>query len=256
MITADIILKTLLTRHTGDLCIPECKTGSTWTSRMFQKLDLWVMKKSWTQPWTIGYEIKCQRNDFLRDNKWQEYMKYCSDFYFVAPPDIISPNELPAEVGLLVTSKNGVRVYTKRKAVRREVEIPESIFRYILMWRTQITDERHDRHRDSVAYWKAWLEQKGEKKELGYNVSRKIRELVAEKIHTVEAENQRLKRENEILVDVKQQLKDMGIDDVGISSYRLREKIKEIGAGIPNGLENYLDRAIDNLTEVKRRIVC
>jgi len=248
---SDIILNALLTKHLKDLCVPECKTGSTWTSRSFRQLDLWVMKKSWANPWTVGYEIKTNRSDFLNDNKWQEYLQYCSDFYFVAPSGIVNVEELPKEVGLLVTSQSGRQLYTKRKAVRRNIEIPSSIYRYILMWRVQVINERR---KSKTEYWRQWLKEKDKKKELGWNVSTKIRKLVLERINEVEIENHHLKKENGLLSDVKQQLRDMGIQGNEIYSYRVREKIKEIESGLPNGLVNYLDQTIKDLTEVKNRI--
>jgi hypothetical protein len=118
-ITSDTILKLLLEKHHKDLCIPECKTGSTWFSNKLFKLDLWVMRRSWSRPNTYGYEIKVNRSDFINDDKWNNYLKYCSDFYFVTYPGIIEVNEIPEEVGLLVTSVNGKRLYTKKKAISR-----------------------------------------------------------------------------------------------------------------------------------------
>lgn len=246
------ILNLLLEKHNADLCVPECKTGSTWFGPKFGKLDLWVMKKSWAKPYTIGYEIKYNRSDFLRDTKWPEYLKYCTDFYFVAPPNIVQVEELPIDVGLIVTSKNEVRLYTKRKAIRREVEIPESIYRYILMWRTQVIRENNQ---SKVKYWQNWLVEKDEKKELGYNVSRKIGQLIKQRIDKVNLENIRLKAENENLDIVKGTLKTLGLDNKYISRYSIEDKIKakimEIENGIPEGLLNYLDSTIINLNHIK-----
>ena len=48
-----------------------------------------------------GYEIKVSRSDFVNDTKWQDYLPYCHQFYFVCPPDLIQPDELPKEIGLM-----------------------------------------------------------------------------------------------------------------------------------------------------------
>lgn len=252
MLTASVILDALLQKHQNDLCVPECKTGSTWFARQYCILDLWVMKKSWSKPWTIGYEIKINRTDFLNDDKWEEYMKYCCYFYFVAPQGLIHPEELPPEVGLLVASKNGTRLYTKRKAVRREIIIPESLFRYVLMWRTRITNEQY--HQTLDDYWQHWLREKDEKKQLGHNVSRKIRQLVNERIDKVEKENRELQFKIKALNNVKLELERLGINNAEIYNHRLKQKIKEIETGIPDGLIMYLDRVIDDLNEVRKRI--
>lgn len=254
--STDKILSLLLQKHSKDLCVPECKTGSTWYNPMFQKLDLWVMKKSWTKPWTVGYEIKRSRSDFLRDTKWGEYVKYCTDFYFVSPPDVIQPEELPADVGLIVTSKNITRLYTKRKAIHRQIEMPESLYRYILMWRVSIIKEQEDRSKEN--YWKIWLAKKDEHKELGYNVGTKISELVEQRIDKVEVENNRLERENERLAEMKKVMEDLGCDKSYYSIYKAKDKlgarIKELETGIPDGLLNYLDNAIKNLGLVREKL--
>ena len=65
-------------------------------------------------------------------------MGYCSQFAFVCPWKLIAPEELPADVGLLYASQNGRRLYTKRKAASRHVEVPETLWRYLLMARTQV----------------------------------------------------------------------------------------------------------------------
>jgi len=254
--TDDKILNLLLEKHSGNLCVPECKTGGTWYNPNFRKFDLWVMKKSWTKPWTFGYEIKHTRSDFLADTKWHDYLKYCTDFYFVAPPDIIQPEELPTDVGLIITSKNMARLYTKRKAVHKDVEIPESIFKYILMWRSQIIREHNQ---SKYEYWKAWLAEKDEKKELGYNVSRKISELIKQRIDKVYTENSQLRDENEDLKEIKDFLKELSYDKSYFSVYavkdKLRARVKEIESGIPDGLLIYLDNVIKNLTIVKEKLM-
>jgi len=121
------------------LSVPECKTGSPWIQRRCPRFDLWVMARSWVYPRFIGCEIKVSRSDFLRDNKWQDYLPYCTEFYFVAPPDIIDPAEVPEAAGLMVASEEGKKLTTEKEAPVRDVEIPRSILIYILMARTLLT---------------------------------------------------------------------------------------------------------------------
>lgn len=237
------------------VCIPECKVGSAWVMNKCSVIDFWCMAKSWTNPRTIAFEIKVSRQDFLRDNKWPEYLKYCTEFYFVAPPRIIDPSEVPEQAGLMVCSKNAKLLYTKKKAPYRNVDIPDSIYRYILMWRTKVTDENQN-NRDATNYWKSWLAQKDEKKELGYNVSKKIRELVKSRIFDVETRNILLKDENEKLEELKAFLKELGFESFnyfGIKS-RIEQRVKEIKTGFPSDLERSLETAISHLEFVKKTI--
>lgn len=66
------------------------------------------------------YEVKSCRADFTSDNKWQKYLKYCTNFGFVAPKGVIKPEELPDKVGLVeiwryASHENGLKHdYVKR----------------------------------------------------------------------------------------------------------------------------------------------
>lgn len=56
-----------------------------------------------------GYEIKVSRQDFQNDNKWREYLGYCDYFYFVCPADMIKPEELEPNIGLIYIDKGHVQ---------------------------------------------------------------------------------------------------------------------------------------------------
>lgn len=142
--TAKDIKKLLAKRHRYDVFVPECKDGPTmWNNQGdpgHRRMDAWAMKKSYTQPRAICYEIKVSRVDFLRDDKWHHYLPYCNEFYFVCPPDLIDKSELPEGTGLIYTSKKGTSLVTKKKALWRDVRIPESLYKYILFSRADIID--------------------------------------------------------------------------------------------------------------------
>jgi len=199
MILAHDILTLLATKHSKDVFIPECKTGPTHGARM-QMLDAWVMNRSWAHATCYGYEIKVARSDFLGDDKWRGYLPYCNCFSFVCPPKLIAVEECPDGCGLYWTSVNGGRLFTKRKPPFREVDIPDSLWRYILMARTYVGREYEWNQRTQ---WEAWLAEKDEKKRLGQCCSKKLGELVQERITNVEAENRKLKDENKALASVR-----------------------------------------------------
>lgn len=254
-VTAADISRLLIQKY-GEkfVCIAECKVGSHWMMRKCPIIDLWCMSKSWANPRTIAFEIKASRQDFLRDDKWPAYLDYCTEFFFVAPPGIIDPAEVPEQAGLLISSKNAKLLYTKKKAPVRQVDIPDSIYRYILMWRSKVTKERAEY--DGAKYWHDWLNRKIENKELGYNVSKRIRAIVRDRIETAESDNRLLKQENERLQGFKEILKEMGFEN--LSPYRFRtlieKRMNEIKNGFPDNLENTLTHAIGNLELVKKTI--
>jgi len=258
-ITADTILNLLLKKHSKDICVPECKNGPTHTSSNVRKFDLWAMKRSYTQPATWIYEIKVSRRDFVRDDKWQEYLPYCTDFYFVAPAGIISPDEVPEQAGLILTSKNGTRLYYKKKAPSRDIEIPLSVYIYILMSRTKIVSGYNTENKtDNASYWRQWLEEKKEKQELGYNVSRKIRQLYDENVTKAKRRQDRLDHRIEKLEDVKVILNKMGFDENKLGwnyEERIKERIADINAGLPEkDITKHLEKAIFNIQNTIRVI--
>ena len=252
------MLNLLLKKHSDQLCVPECKTGSEWTSKNIRRMDLWVMNKSWTKNWTIAYEIKVSRQDFLRDEKWREYLPFCNYFYFVAPQGVIQPDELSADTGLLIGSKNLKKLYTKKKAPYREVEIPERLWRYILMWRVNIIKERNGRRISNTEYWQNWLKDRKIKKDLGCAVGNYIQSQITEKTRSTASLNHSLQIENENLAHIKNILLKMGIDEKELrrqNHWRIEQDFKkmlaEVRTGLPENTMDYLTHTINNLTQMK-----
>lgn len=250
LITAKTILDLLLAKHAKDICVPECKTGASWTDRRMQKMDLWTMARSWSKPKVTVYEIKVSRGDFLQDDKWRAYLGFGNEFYFVCPSSLIDKAELPDEAGLMVTSKNGNRLFTKKKAPYRDIQIPESVFRYLLMWRTRIDVDMEKQTR--LQYWEKFLENKKYTQELGYQVSRNLSRIIKKKIESVEMENHRLKRENVGLAGARDFLLKNGISERMIQTGKvltynesqLQRLVNQAGKGVPEGLPGSIKNAI------------
>ena len=136
--TANDIVKTLERKHCEDVFISGCKTGPTWFNRNLRIMDVWVLRRSWTNLETICYEIKISREDFKRDSKWKEYLNYCHKFYFVCPWGMIKPEEIENGAGLYWVTKNGSRTYIKKYAANRDIEIPIELLLHIIMSRTVV----------------------------------------------------------------------------------------------------------------------
>ena len=132
------IQKLLQSRHSGDVYVPECKTGETWTNKDLRILDGWCLKRTYSPLTTIGYEIKCTRADFEQDQKWTKYLAYCHYFYFVCPAGLIRAYDLPPEIGIIWASKD--KLHTKHSAERSNPD-PEklnALLTYVLMSRSAI----------------------------------------------------------------------------------------------------------------------
>ena len=176
-LTAHEIRELLAQRHGKDVFVAECKNGPTWGAEHL-RMDAWVMRRSWTQMCITGYEVKISHQDFIQDQKWHRYLDYCNEFCFVCPWGLIQPEELPADVGLLWASKNLTRLHTKRRPTFRRVSIPETVWMYVLMCRAKIVDGDQMQGLGPVdprERWRDWLAKKAEDRELGYSVSKAVR---------------------------------------------------------------------------------
>lgn len=231
--TAYEITKLLATRHAGDIFVPECKDGPTQNDHHI-RLDAWAMNRSWRHMCLSGYEIKVSRSDFISDHKWQGYLNLCNEFWFVAPPGIISKNELPLEVGLLEVSKTGGRLFAKKRPAWREIKPPVELLYYIMMCRAKITKDTSDR----ASEWRAWLEQKVDNRVLGYNVSRGIRDHVSK----VECENMLLKQQNQNYEGIKRACIAVGLHTERVDEWQFTRKLDEVKKVIPPELEDALLR--------------
>ncbi len=258
-ITANTINKLLQNRHAQDVYVSQCKTGASWSSRFFKSqhqlliLDGWAMKKKWTKPLVIGYEIKVSRSDFMGDDKWQGYLPYCNELYFVSPPGVIMPTELPAEVGLIYISKTGTKLFEKKKAVYRDVQIPESIFRYILMARTKIVHDTFNLP-GKKEFWQEWVKDKKSTKGFGMAVARSIRQEIEERVELVEEENRELQSKIKKFEEIKQIIELAGMNAEKIQEWGFKRdferKINELKAGFPEGFDIQIKNVITNLRNI------
>jgi len=239
-ITASQIARLLASRHSKDVFVDECKSGPTWGGTHF-RLDAWAMCRSWARPCAWGYEIKVSRRDFIGDGKIGTYLPYCNELYVVAPPGIIGRDEVPEGAGLLETTKNGKRLLTRKKAPYRDVQIPEELYRYLLMTRCSITRDRSPGR--EADYWRAWLAERDGDKRVGHAVSRKLHQIVEQRIKAVEHENQELKWQNKQLAKVREAVKALGLSEDGLMDYRVEDKLRRACQVVPAEMIETLESA-------------
>ena len=87
-------------------------------------LDGMAFTQEYARMRSIGYEIKVSRADFLQDKKWPDYLPACNSFYFVCPPGIIRPADLPPDIGLYWVEEGGLSLV--KRSGRRVVQ-PEDL---------------------------------------------------------------------------------------------------------------------------------
>lgn len=57
--------------------------------------------------WIRAFEIKVDRADFVRDDKWMFYSRFCSSLSIACPANLIRPEEVSKPFGLLWVAMNG-----------------------------------------------------------------------------------------------------------------------------------------------------
>jgi len=248
------ILNLLARKHSSDIFIDECKDGPTQYGSHY-RLDGWAMKRSWANPQVVGYEIKVSRSDFLQDDKWPNYLGLCNQLYFVCPTGLIEKPEIPDGVGLMWVAKTGTRLYTKLKAPYREVDIPESLWRYILMCRCVIT--RENAIESPRNYWEQWLIDKKLDWSFGHHVSKSIRERVKKEVEDVRDENKRLTDRMSGYDSVIRFLESIDIDPSdrwGVSEYTVRKKLEEARAVLPDGIVHDLNKLSERAAATAQKL--
>jgi hypothetical protein len=232
--TARDIEKLLKKKHVNDIFVAQCKTGPSVTG--VQIFDGWALKPSWTNQLAIGYEIKVSKSDFIRDEKWRGYLPFCNEFYFVTPSGLVEKDEIPNGCGWMVAS--GSRLLTKKKAEYHEADHLESLYKYILMYHSNLikNDVRFMTREERIENWKKKIEEKEALDVLGHYVSRSLKRYINKEIVDVRRENQRLTHENERLTIVKNALKNLGLDLHSIPMWNPERTITERLNEIENGI--------------------
>ena len=254
-ITAKDIESLLQNKHGEDIFIPQCKTGPSYGYNA-GTLDAWVMPKSWANMNCIGYEIKVARSDFLRDDKWKNYLPYCHSFYFVCPTDLIQPSELPPEAGLMWISPTGKRLYTKKKAPFRSLEIPSQLFCYILMWRIRGL-KGEESQTDPKTALREFVKHKKWNLAWGHTFGKRLETVIQKEIRDVKSENYSLLKRIESAEKVEKMLEECGMNSPSwynghYGEYSLKRDIAEIQRPFKGKLDNALDNVIRGLMDVRK----
>lgn len=218
-------------KHAQDVFVRACKSGPSWTGERVRILDGWAMPRSWARPQCVGYEIKLSRSDWLGDKKWPSYLELCHQLYIVCPHGLLKKSEIPDPLGLVYAcAGEGRRLITAKKAAVRDVQIPESLFRYVLMNRCQISE--HDVHgKQGVDEWRAWLAGKRETRNLGRRCGKRMAKLIelearADVDRTASASLKKLGEKHQRLLDLLGQHGIYGYSEESILS-SLRERLAE-----------------------------
>lgn len=237
-------------RHREDFVVTECKNGPTWFAQDMVRMDLVAVKKSWSKPMITAYEIKVSRQDFLSDDKWPQYLKYCDRFCFACPEGIIKKADIQAieikGVGLVYVYPDTGAVRTVVKPLNRQVPYDPDFLMYILL--SKVASDRWPFFSNQREHWQAWHRQKLEDKALGSAVRSKL----AKRLQDLAIENEKLKRDLERGDGLGEEIKQR----YGVNSMRDLEKavtVLEALAQVKGGWQQLRD-ALNTLKNLRREV--
>lgn len=119
-------------RQCGEIVVEKLALGS-WGHG--GEADVATLKPSWTKPQPTIYEVKASRSDFRADvgkGKFERYLPHCRKLYFAAPAGMLTKDDIPAGMGLIVRGENGWHAVVAPRLQPRPEE-PEVLMRGMLL---------------------------------------------------------------------------------------------------------------------------
>lgn len=256
-VRADEILYALAKKHKNNVGQPatfftQVRNGPSHSARRgeLRIIDGLAIRKSWTHPHIIGYEVKVSRSDFMRDTKWMDYLPMCHELYFACPSGLIQPEEVGEGVGLIWYNPETKALTTRKKAVYRNIEISWTMLWHIIM--SHLADDRHPFFSDQREKLQAWLEDKRSRRSMGYAVKGKLWQQLAEQEEEIEKLRRKLeftwdqpKRE---LEELKATLREAGID---VDEWGWKHRLKEL---LQRGVAVEIEHQINELEQTVHRL--
>lgn len=249
-VSAFDIKTALAAYHRKDFFITECKNGSTYfpPAQGLLMFDGLAISKSWTNPCIRIYEIKVSRSDFLRDGKYHLYKQYCHEMYFACPKGLIKKEELPDEIGLLYYNPETKALRQVKKGLYRKIKIDADMLMYIIMNKLD-SDRLPFFESNRQEYAKAYLENRAEKRNIGYMLGFKMAKDMAE-LYRIQEE-----RDNQRAVEAMAEIKEIQkvLQKHGIYRWRTKGLAGEIDTALsencPHEIKE-LKRHSDRIAEI------
>jgi len=90
--------------------------------------DVYTMRKSYSDPRPMAYEVKVSVSDFRSDitkGKWQSYLQFASSVTFVVPKGLVAKTDIPNGCGLITYSEDSDSFYTVKAPTLQKIVLPE-----------------------------------------------------------------------------------------------------------------------------------
>lgn len=165
-VTAFDIKKALEKKHWKEFFMVEVKNGPSYVQAgQMLRFDAVAIYKSWSPVHIRGYEIKVSRSDFLRDSKYNLYLPYFHEFFFICPKGVIKKEECPPGCGLMWYNPETGNIVTKLRAPWNKVEPDPMMLLYVIM--NRLDSDRNPFFREREEYIREYLRDRDSRRLLG-----------------------------------------------------------------------------------------
>jgi len=116
----EAILEALKQRHRNEIWCLELAMSSG-----ARRCDFWVLHPHASKGYrAVAYEVKVSRSDYKRETpqKQRDARLFSDEFYYVTPPGLLKPEEIPDWAGLIEISEDNWRYISR--APRRDKDAP------------------------------------------------------------------------------------------------------------------------------------
>jgi len=175
-------------------------------------------------------------------------MPYCHEFYFVTPTGLVQRQEVEENIGLIWYNPKTGALTTKKKAIYRDIEISANMLLYIIM--NRLDSDRLPFTSNKAEFWKDWLEDKKSNRELGYQVSSKLRKHIDE-LETEHRNYRHFKEDQEELVEIVRVMEKHGIRSYWKKAEALDEALTREYPAELDRIQNQLKKTIEDIDNLK-----
>lgn len=134
--------------------------------------DVYSMRKSYSNPMPVTYEIKVSVSDFRSDitsGKWQKYLNFSTAVVFAVPKGLVTKDDIPKGCGLITRGEKGW--VTVRKPTRQAVTLPEEVMLKLLI------DGIERARRPRPSEWNQYVAEKKIKAIYGEDVAKAVSDI-------------------------------------------------------------------------------
>lgn len=209
--------------------------------------DVYTIRKSYTQPKPMAYEVKVSVSDFRSDvtkGKWQTYLKFATGVIFVVPKGLITKADVPNGCGLMTYNQETDSFTNLKKATLQAVTLPQQAMLKLLI---DGVDRQHEVNR------RRWLDEyqaeKRVRKALGDQVAAAVfdvKQAERNRDYQLEKINRQIEFEEARLAQVKERATEER-KRVDADAKKAFEQLYEALGMVPGGFHNTF--------AIKRRIL-